>query len=62
LVDGNKYTRVSKSKSLCGKTGKDYWIPDAAYFYGANWKICAKCEKTKQNLARKAAGQQGLVE
>jgi len=49
LVDADKYKSVSKSKSLCGKTGRNYWIPDAVYFYGMNWKICKKCAKAKKH-------------
>ncbi len=45
LVDANKYKRVSKSTSLCGKTGKDYWIPNAIYYIGMTWPMCKKCEK-----------------
>lgn len=49
LVDADRYTTVSRSKSLCGKTGKDYWIPDAVYYYGMKWKMCKACQKRKKN-------------
>lgn len=45
LVDTRLYSKVSESKSLCGKTGKDYFIPDAAYYIGQTWRMCAKCRK-----------------
>lgn len=48
LVDADKYTIVSRSRCLCGLSGKSVWIPDAVYFYGINWKLCKKCKRSQQ--------------
>lgn len=53
LVDADRYKSVSRSTSLCGKSGKDYWIPNALYFYGCEWSLCKKCEKVIKDLGLK---------
>lgn len=52
-IDSDKYTRVSRSKALCGKNGKELIIFNAVYF---NYKLvypvaCKKCEKIKNEKA-----------
>ena len=42
-VDVDKYTRVSKSKTMCGLNGKQIWQPMAVYFGGC--PECKNCEK-----------------
>ena len=45
LVDGDRYTHVSRSRSLCGLSGKAYHIPAAAYYWGMHWPVCKKCKR-----------------
>lgn len=62
LVDADRYTRVSRSRSLCGKTGKDYWIPNMVYFYGVHWQMCKECERlSKPNNKRSKAPNRKVV-
>ena len=49
FIDADKYKRVSRSKALCGKPGKELIIFNAVYF---NYKycypkVCKKCDKIK---------------
>ena len=43
LVDGRKYKRVSKSRTLCGFRGKKVWQPTALYW--AVDRVCLRCLK-----------------
>ncbi len=51
FIDANKYDRVSKSKALCGKSGKELIMFNAVYFnYELMYpKLCKKClNKSKE--------------
>ena len=43
FVDADRYTRVSRSRTLCGLKGTSVFQPDAVWF-GAP-KKCSKCFK-----------------
>ena len=49
-IDCDLYQRLSKSKSLCGKSGKDLIHFDATYFnYDLVYPImCKKCVKIRK--------------
>ena len=52
FIDGDKYTRVSRSKALCGKIGKGLVVYDAIFFnyklmYPKACKECLKLSKEK---------------
>ena len=50
-IDLGMYEKVSESKSLCGKEGKELIVYDAIFFnYDAIYSTkCLKCEKIKQD-------------
>ena len=55
FIDTDKYDRVSKSKSLCGKAGKDLIRYNAVFF---NYEVafpncCKKCSKIIQDMLKK---------
>jgi hypothetical protein len=54
LIDRGKYKRVSKSKTLCGLTGKQVRQPMAAWFGGAPWCEICKKKATKLHKVYKA--------
>lgn len=55
LIDADKYTRVSRSKALCGKPGKEMIRFDAVYVnYPALYpKKCALCWAEEAKMKRR---------
>ena len=52
FIDGDKYSMVSRSKALCGKSGKGLIMYDAVFFnyplcYPIMCKECKKLSKVK---------------